>query len=127
MPHPVSEQGLDRSAREHNFEPDASSPDDPFQLPLDGKNSILQLHLTNMTPRKGARMKKLDKNSDSESETPSTAETTRETMKEGTNIAKSNGLANNPRVFGRLIVFGGILIVTFATRFYTLEDPTHIW
>lgn len=84
-----------------------------------------------MTPRKGARMKKLDKNSDSESETPSTAETTRETLKEGTNIsanmAKSNGLANNPRVFGRLIVFGGILIVTFATRFYTLEDPTHIW
>jgi len=81
-----------------------------------------------MTPRKGVRTKKADKNSDSESEMPSSTETTRETVKEVSHMAKSNDLAKvNPKLFGRLIVFGGILVVTFATRFYALEDPSHIW
>lgn len=80
-----------------------------------------------MTPRKGARIKKADKNSDSESEMPSPTETPRETVKEG-RMAKSNDLPKvNLKLFGRLIVFGGILLVTFATRFYALADPSHIW
>lgn len=80
-----------------------------------------------MTPRKGARIKKTDKHSDSESETPSPEDTTRESVKE-THMSKSNGVAKvNHKVFGRLLVFGGILFVTFATRFYALEEPAHIW
>ena len=80
-----------------------------------------------MTPRMGEKTKKADKNSDSESEMPSTAETAR-TVKEVSPIAKSNYSAKvNPKLFGRLLGFGGMLFVTFATRFYALEDPSHIW
>ena len=81
-----------------------------------------------MTPRKGTRTKKADKNSDSESEMPSPTEGERETAKEISHAAKPNDLAKvNSKVFARLLAFGGILVVTFATRFYTLEDPSHIW
>lgn len=104
---------------------------DPFQVQQTAnirriKTPTLQLHLTNMTPRKGARIKKTDKHSDSETDTESPTEATRETAKE--HMAKSNDLAKvNPKVFGRLIVFGAIFLLTFATRFYALEDPSHIW
>lgn len=78
-----------------------------------------------MTPRKGAKTKKPDKDSDNESDSPS--ETTRDSSKD-TRMSKSNDSPKvNLRVFGRLLGFGGILLVTFATRFYGLEDPTHIW
>jgi len=80
-----------------------------------------------MTPRKGVRTKKEEKNSDSESDMPSTAETAR-AVKEVSHMAKSNYLAKvNPKLFGRLLGFGGMLFVTIATRFYALEDPSHIW
>lgn len=80
-----------------------------------------------MTPRKGARNKKTDKNSDSESEMASPTETERETAKEVSHAAKPNDLAKvNSKVLARLLAFGGILVVTFATRFYALEAPSHI-
>ena len=90
------------------------------------RNSPLQLYLTNMTPRKGVRTKKADKNSDSESEMPSPSDTAR--VKEVSHMAKSTDLAKvNPKLFGRLLGFGGMLFVTLATRFYAIEDPSHIW
>ena len=81
-----------------------------------------------MTPRKGERNKKVDKNSDSESEMPSPTETERETAKEALHTAKANDLAKvNSKLLARLLAFGGILFITFATRYYALEDPSHIW
>lgn len=80
-----------------------------------------------MTPRKGAKAKKPDKDSDNESEMSSPSETTRDCAKD-VHMSKSNDLPKvNRKVFGRLIVFGGILLITFATRLYALEDPPHIW
>lgn len=79
-----------------------------------------------MTPRKGAKAKKPDKDSDNESEMSSPSETTRDCAKD-VHMSKSNDLPKvNRKVFGRLIVFGGILLITFATRLYALEDPPHI-
>lgn len=81
-----------------------------------------------MTPRKGVRTKKADKNSDSESEMPSPTETEREMTKEISHAAKPNDLSKvNSKVLARLLAFGGILVVTLATRLYALEDPSHIW
>ena len=91
-------------------------------------NRNLQLHLINMTPRKGERNKKADKNSDSESEMQSPTETERENTKEISHTEKANDLAKvHTKLLARLLAFGGILFITFATRFYALEDPSHIW
>lgn len=80
-----------------------------------------------MTPRKGVRTKKADKNSDSESEMPSPTETEREITKEVSHAAKPNDLSKvKSKVLARLLAFGGILVVTLATRLYALEDPSHI-
>ena len=78
-----------------------------------------------MTPRKGVRTKKADKNSDSESEMPSPTETERGITKEVSHAAKPNDLYS--KLLARLLAFGGILVVTLATRLYALEDPSHIW
>lgn len=93
------------------------------------KNSAEQVQIIIMTPRKGQGTKKQDKHSDSESEMPSSTESTRQ-RKAGSrsNMAKSYDLTKgNRKVFGRLVAFAGLLLVTFATRFYGIEDPTHIW
>jgi len=82
-----------------------------------------------MTPRKGIGTKKEDKHSDSEPEMPSFTERT-QGSKAGTrsNMAKSYDVSKgNPKVFGRLLAFGGLLLVTFATRYYGIAEPTHIW
>lgn len=74
-------------------------------------------------------MKKEDKHSDSESELPCSADGT-QWKKHGNrpSIAKSYDVARgNPKVFARLLAFGGLLFVTFATRFYAIAEPGHIW
>ena len=81
--------------------------------------------LTNKTPRMGARRKKLEKNSDSESEEPPSSEKAPGIKASAT--FSSNSADLNSRVIGRLIAFGVILLVTFVTRFYGLEEPSHIW
>ena len=82
-----------------------------------------------MTPRKEVGAKKQDKYSDSESEMPSSTKRTR-ANKEGSrsSMATSYEAAKgNPKVFGRLGAFGGLLLITIATRFYGVDEPTHIW
>ena len=80
-----------------------------------------------MTPRKGK--KKDDKFSDSESEMKATSEKP-PFCKSGTSFSiwKSNGAGKtNPKVLARLIAFAGLLLVTFITRFYAIDQPEHIW
>ena len=79
-----------------------------------------------MTPRKGKD--KQDKHSDSESEMQLFPEKTQFTKTRTSYSTKSNAVArNNPKVLARLLAFGGLLSVTFATRFYAIDQPEHIW
>ncbi|KAJ7356079.1 hypothetical protein OS493_027005 [Desmophyllum pertusum] len=66
-----------------------------------------------------------DKNSDSESETTINCRDNARNYERRDKHCEIEWLANNQSIRS-VIVFGGILIVTFATRFLTLEDPTHI-
>ena len=84
-----------------------------------------------MTPRKGVGTKKQDKHSDTESEMPSSTKRTRankDGSRSSTWMATSYEVAKgNPKVFSRLGAFGTLLLVTIATRFYGIDEPTHIW
>ena len=82
-----------------------------------------------MTPRKGVGTKKQDKHSDSESEMPSSTKRTR-ANKDGSRSSMATSyevVKGNPKVFGRLGAFGGLLLLTIVTRFYGIDEPTHIW
>lgn len=79
-----------------------------------------------MAPRKGK--KKDDKLSDSESEMQDSSEKPR-FSKSGTSFStlKSSGSGKtNPKLLARLIAFAGLLLVTFITRYYTIDLPEHI-
>ena len=91
------------------------------------ENSTKQLQIVIMAPRKGK--KKDDKLSDSESEMQDSSEKPR-FSKSGTSFStlKSCGSGKtNPKLLARLIAFAGLLLVTFITRYYTIDLPEHIW
>lgn len=98
-----------------------------FHSSKTAENSRKQLKIVIMAPRKGK--KKDDKLSDSESEMQGSSENPR-FSKSGTSFStlKSSGSGKtNPKLLARLIAFAGLLLVTFITRYYTIDLPEHIW
>lgn len=98
-----------------------------FHSSKTAENSRKQLQIVIMAPRKGK--KKDDKLSDSESEMQGSFENPR-FSKSGTSFStlKSSGSGKtNPKLLARLIAFAGLLLVTFITRYYTIDLPEHIW
>lgn len=98
-----------------------------FHSSKTAENSRKQLQIVIMAPRKGK--KKDDKLSDSESEMQGSSENPR-FSKSGTSFStlKSSGSGKtNPKLLARLIAFAGLLLVTFITRYYTIDLPEHIW
>lgn len=98
-----------------------------FHSAKTAENSRKQLQIVIMGPRKGK--KKDDKLSDSESEMQDSSENPR-FSKSGTSFStlKSSGSGKtNPKLLARLIAFAGLLLVTFITRYYSIDLPEHIW
>lgn len=49
-----------------------------------------------------------------------------ETVQHGTN-SEIEKIIGDIKFLSRLLVFAVVLLLTFATRFYNLGEPTHIW
>lgn len=76
---------------------------------------------------KGVKVKKLDKDSDNELEMFLLLEIICDCVKDVYMFKLNDLLKVNCKVFGWLIVFGGILFIIFVIWFYVLEDLFYIW
>ena len=97
-----------------------------------------------MAPRKGEKSKGSGMYSDEEEEVKSnykvtkTSWTTTSSTTDARTIKSSkakNGISKErndisslqTKVLGRLAIFGMVIFLSFSTRIYKLDEPTHIW